>query len=49
MSNQETAPTRRDRVIMMVKFAVGLVVSVVFVGVVAPIVLAIIIGLADGH
>ncbi len=49
MAEQLTLRTRREQRIIMGKLAVGIVVGAVFTFVVAPIVLAIVVGLAEGH
>lgn len=42
-------PTDREQLVTAVKIAVGAVVGFVMVGIVGPIALAIVIGLATGH
>ncbi len=49
MSDEQASRRRREQLIWAGKIAVGAVVGVVMMGVVAPIALAIIIGLAAGH
>jgi len=46
---QTTVRSNREQTIMMAKVAVGIVVGAIFATIVAPILLAIIVGLADGH
>jgi F0F1-type ATP synthase assembly protein I len=46
---ETTAHPNRKQNIMAVKLAVGILVGLVMTGVVGPIVLAIIVGLATGH
>jgi hypothetical protein len=49
VAEQSTVRTNREQTIMMAKVAVGIVVGAVFATIVGPILLAIIVGLADGH
>lgn len=52
MADEQAAPTirtDREQLVLVGKIAVGLVVGFIMAGVVAPIVVAIIFGLADGH
>ncbi|HXW35239.1 MAG TPA: hypothetical protein VEJ87_11730 [Acidimicrobiales bacterium] len=42
-------PTRKEQNVMALEMAVGTIVGVIFVGVVAPIILAIIVGELWGH
>lgn len=44
-----TVRTHHEQTIMMTKVAVGIVVGVIFATIVGPIILAVIVGLADGH
>ncbi len=44
-----TAHPNREQNIMAVKIAIGVLVGLVMTGVVGPIVLAIVVGLATGH
>lgn len=43
------APDSRAQLVLAVKMAVGFVVGAIMVGIVGPIVLAIVVGLATGH
>jgi F0F1-type ATP synthase assembly protein I len=49
LAAETTAHPNRKQNIMAVKLAVGVLVGLVMTGVVGPIVLAIIVGLATGH
>jgi hypothetical protein len=44
-----TIRTDRRQLILAGKIAAGIVVAILVVGVIAPIVLAVVVGLADGH
>jgi len=49
LAAETTAHPNREQNIMAVKLAIGVMVGLVMTGVVGPIVLAIIVGLATGH
>lgn len=49
MAEESTLRSSREQAIMWSKVLVGLIGGMVFAMVVAPIVLAVIIGLAEGH
>ena len=45
----QSPPPEREQLILASKIAVGFVVGAIMAGIVGPIVLAVIIGLATGH
>jgi hypothetical protein len=49
MADQRPAFSEREQAIMGVKIFVGVIFGAIMMTIVGPIVLAIIIGLADGH
>lgn len=49
MADDVAAPDSREQVLLAIKLAVGVIAGLIMMGIVGPIVLAIIIGLATGH
>ncbi|HZU79654.1 MAG TPA: hypothetical protein VE991_07035 [Acidimicrobiales bacterium] len=49
VGDETGAPTPKEQYVLVGKIAVGAIVGVLMMGVIGPIVLAIVIGLATGH
>lgn len=49
MTDENESGTDREQAILAMKIAVGFVAGAIMMGIVGPIILAIVIGLATGH